>query len=442
MIHACKILHLMKRILFLFTFLTTILLLTFCSKDPVSIIEASFTYACNDCEIGDTVQFSNTSTDAETFDWDFGDGTASTEENPEHIYSAMGTYTVRLTVSNANDSDDTSNPITIKGPSGLLIHQVVYSEGIEGNLLGDSPYRNVTIYLPPGYESSGKHYPVVYLLHGFQGDNKSWFGSGNTDVDLEPVLNDLINTGTIEPMIVVSPDSHNRFLGSWYLNSVSSGNWEDFIVKDVVEYLDENYRTIPNSESRGIAGFSMGGYGAMMIAMKHADVFSAVYTLGASILVFESPEISQSFTEMYEEIYNANDITDFYLLSNDAKVHISLSVAVVPNPSATPFYCDFIYSQEGQLVDSVVQRCYQCDPYSLIQTYQDNLLQLSTIMLDCGDLEWNTIVNIEFAEGLSAIGIEDTYVSYPGGHGDNMVERTKMKTFPLFSEHLVHEDQK
>ena len=446
----------MKKPYVLIAILTMLLLVTACpgpdnddSPDPtIEYPTASFSYKCDDCRIGDTVQFTSSSSKAETFDWDFGDGNSSQEENPEHVYTVMGTYTVQLTVSNEDGSDDLSKSVSIKGPPGLLVDAVVYSPGLEGNLLGDSPYRNVTIYLPPGYESSAKRYPVVYLLHGFYGDNTCSFGTGLCNnrypkINLEPVLEDLINAGTIEPMIVVAPDARNRFEGSWYLNSASSGNWEDFIVEDVVQFVDENYRTLPSSESRGIAGFSVGGYGAVWIAMRHADVFSAVYAKGASILAFSLPELNDGLRKMYEEILAATEIDDFDQLPDNAKEHVSLSVAVIPNPSAPPFYCDYIYDYASdQLVDSTVQKCWKFDPYTSISTYEDNLLQLSAILLDCGDQEWNLTVNTTFSEGLAEIGIENTLITFEGDHGDKDIERLRDKAFPMFSEHLVHEGKK
>jgi len=420
---------------FLFTIIPVITLISACS-DPT----ASFIYECGNCEIGDTVQFTSTSTGAETFDWDFGDGNISVEENPLHIYYFLGTFNIQLTVSNKNGSDVANGSVTIKGPSGRLIDTIVYCPGIEDNLLGDSPYRNVSIYLPPGYESSDKHYPVVYLLHGYLGDNRLWFGKGYADVNLKPVMDYLINNKTIHPMILVSPDSENRFGGSWYINSASSGNWEDFIVQDVVQFIDNHYRTIPNSESRGIAGHSMGGYGTILIAMKNSDIFSSAYALSSYGLVFEPPS-SSYLSGLYQEISDAGDITDFDGLSFDAKLHLSHLVAMAPNSSSLPFYCDYLMSPQGEIVPGVWQKMMVYDPYTSILTYQENLLELTAIKLDCGNLDDNTYGNSHFANKLATIGIENAFESYAGDHTNKLEERMKLKVLPFFSAHLVHDDQ-
>jgi enterochelin esterase-like enzyme len=404
--------------------------------------EASFIYECGECEIGDPVQFNNTSINAETFDWDFGDGNTATKENPVHVYDEFGTFTVRLKVSNKNGSDDADLPVTIKAPSGLLVDTVVYSPGLEGNLLENSTNRTVTIYLPPDYESSDMHYPVIYLLHGYDGDNKLWFGHGYAQVNLAPIMNDLIADKTIEPMILVSPDCNMRFEGCWYINSITSGNWEDFIVQDLVQYVDDNFRTIANAGSRGIAGHSMGGYGTIMIAMKHPDIFSAAYALSSYGLVFDpNPDSYIAFYRtIFEEIYGADDITDFESLSSDARFTISMSVAMVPNPSAPPFYFDYMVTASGDFVPSVWQRTLAFDPYSLIPTYEQNILQLTAIRLDCGDLDGNLQSNITFGNKLAAIGIPGAFESYAGDHTNKLEERMKTKVLPFFSINLEHED--
>ncbi len=414
------------------------LILVGACKDP----DASFKYKCGGCEIGDTVQFISTSVNSETFDWDFGDGNTSTEENPVHIYNESGTYNVQLTVSNNNGSDDATGSVIIKGLSGLLIDTDVYSPSIEGNLLGDSPSRNVTIYLPPGYDTTDKHYPVIYLLHGYKGKNKLWFGTGYTKVNLKPVMNDLINNKIIEPMILVSPDSYNRFGGSWYINSVSSGNWEDFIWQDVVQFVDANFRTIADAGSRGIAGHSMGGYGTMMIAMKHPDIFGAAYGLSSSDLVFDpNPDNYLAFyLNVFKEIYRANVIGNFESFSWDAQVTVSMSVAMVPNTNHPPFYFDYMFDSNEDFVPGVWQRIMAFDPYTSISTYEQNILQLTAIRLDCGNQDENRTANYNFSTRLASIGIENTFESYEGGHSDKLEERMKSKVLPFFSKYLEHED--
>ncbi len=155
---------------------------------------------------------------------------------------------------------------------GQVVYITVHGASLEHNHVGDSPDRAVAVYLPPNYEKSTQHYPALYLLHGYTADERGWM---NPDyVGLPGMMDRLIAQHAIGPMIVVMPNSFNRFGGSFYTNSELSGDWEDFIARDLVGYIDAHYRTLAAAVSRGIAGHSMGGYGAVRIGMQHPEIFT------------------------------------------------------------------------------------------------------------------------------------------------------------------------
>jgi len=161
-------------------------------------------------------------------------------------------------------------------PKGTVINDSIYSQRLENNY-GESPTRAVSVYLPPAYDESTQHYPVIYFLHGFTGDNKV--------MDyIVGLLDQAITTHRIRPFIMVIPDEKTSYDGSFYSNSELFGNWEDFTAFDLVNYMDKKYRTIADKDSRGITGHSMGGYGALKIAMHHPDIFSSVYALSPGVL--------------------------------------------------------------------------------------------------------------------------------------------------------------
>ncbi|HEX8825637.1 MAG TPA: alpha/beta fold hydrolase, partial [Archangium sp.] len=156
--------------------------------------------------------------------------------------------------------------------TGQLLKRKVHGRALEGNALGDPADQDVHVYLPPGYASSTeRRYPVLYLLHGFNGSPEMWTSS----------------LQEVKELIVVMPNGANRLGGSFYLDSAVTGGWEDFIVREVVGYVDANYRTLAQPASRGIAGHSMGGYGALRLGMRHPDVFGAVYAMAPCCLALE-----------------------------------------------------------------------------------------------------------------------------------------------------------
>ncbi len=155
---------------------------------------------------------------------------------------------------------------------------VVHGASLEGNLAGDSPDRNVSVYLPPSYARQPKRrYPVLYLLHGFTDSDARWFGLQGQHFVNVPKAVDAAYAAGVREMIVVMPDAFTKFQGSMYSNSALNGDWETFISRDLVAYVDGHYRTVAKPEGRGLGGHSMGGYGTLRVAHESAGrVFRAV----------------------------------------------------------------------------------------------------------------------------------------------------------------------
>src|SRR6266480_89412 len=179
--------------------------------------------------------------------------------------------------------------LAVFSQEGRLVREIVHGPSLEKNLTGESPDRNVSIYLPPSYETSpNRRYPVVYLLHGIGDTDKeftlAWLKGNDTWGTIQGLMNRGIIEGRFGELIIVMPDARTKMMACLYTNSSASGNWEDFVVKDLVTFVDRKYRTLARSESRGIAGHSMGGYGAIKLGMKHPDVFSVVYGMNPAVL--------------------------------------------------------------------------------------------------------------------------------------------------------------
>jgi S-formylglutathione hydrolase FrmB len=163
---------------------------------------------------------------------------------------------------------------------GTLERIQVHGTSLEGNLEGDSPERCVSVYLPPGYHASpDRRYPVVYILHGYTDDDQHWFGWAEHFVNVPAAMEKSLSVGTSQEMILVMPSAYTLYQGSMYSSSITTGDWETFVAEDLVAYIDSHYRTLARRESRGLAGHSMGGYGAIRIGMKRPDVFSADYVM-------------------------------------------------------------------------------------------------------------------------------------------------------------------
>jgi S-formylglutathione hydrolase FrmB len=180
------------------------------------------------------------------------------------------------------------NPVdAAAGPQGYFWNLAFDSQAISGDIMLSNPGRDVLVYTPPGYDQTdtATTYPVLYLLHSF-GMNQNLFKGV---FSLGETMDDLINSGQIEPMIVVTADASNKLGGSFYTNSPQfggqsfAGNFQDYITDEIVPLVDSVFHTIQDREHRGIGGFSMGGYGAVKIGMLRNDLFGSVSSLSGPV---------------------------------------------------------------------------------------------------------------------------------------------------------------
>ena len=332
--------------------------------------------------------------------------------------------------------------------AGRLVEVKVPAPSLKGNLLGDPTEQSAAVYLPPSYDASpARRFPTLYLLHGFMGNNKAWTKGGYQGMSLQPLLDEMIKAGRIREMIVVAPNGWNTYRGAFYTNSSVTGNWEDYIFRDLVQNIDANYRTIAKPESRGIAGHSMGGYGAVTLAMKHPDVFSAVYALSPCCLGMEGDFTSDNPAWLKTIRLKSKDqlnprpqsLDDFYPIA-----FIAISAAFSPNPEHTPFYADFPYKEvEGGRLEKnerVYARWRAKMPLYMIDENKDNLLKLRGIVIDYGQNEEFSHIRITsqlFSKALAEKNIPHVFEMYEGGdHGSKIRQRFETHVLQFFSEKL------
>lgn len=321
---------------------------------------------------------------------------------------------------------------------GKVITVTIHAPSLEGNLVGDSPDRNVSVYLPPDYDKDlDKRYPVIYLLHGFSG-NKT--GANNWEWAFNAAdINNIITSGTAKPMIIVMPDACNQFGGSMYTNSVTTGFWEDFITYDLTEFVDTNYRSLPERESRGIAGHSMGGYGAIKIAMKHPDVFRSVYGTSSCCMDQNPGNFSEKRVTDAMAVQNLEEIREASFYS---KTYLASAAAFSPNPENPPFYADFPFSITGDSLsinENEIARWLANYPGWMADQYVTNLKHLHAISFDAGDKDIPGLKesNQYFSETLNRLNVQNKFEVFEGGHGDKVGDRIKTKILPFFSAALV-----
>ncbi len=317
----------------------------------------------------------------------------------------------------------------------------VHAKSLEGNLDGNSPDRDVSIYLPPSYKTEkNRRYPVVYMLHGFTDSDDKWFGLVKHWINLPEVINKTLADGNTREMIVVMPNAFTRFKGSMYSNSVTVGDWETFVTKELVSYIDSHYRTLPQATSRGLAGHSMGGYGTMRLGMKSPDVFSSIYALSPCCMDPGRP--NPAMKELMKKIEAVKTDEEVSKQSFFGLAMLASAAAWSPNPKNPPFFFDLPF-RDGEVVPDILARQQANATLVAIHQHIPNLKRLKAIGLDAGTKDMGiSAATRELDKVLTDYGITHFYESYEGDHLNRIAERLQTKTLPFFSQHLAFERAK
>jgi S-formylglutathione hydrolase FrmB len=319
--------------------------------------------------------------------------------------------------------------------TGTVERIKVHGKSLEGNLEGDSPDRDVSIYLPPSYKTAAnRRYPVVYFLHGYTDSDDRWFGLVKSFVNLPAGIDKSLAAGARE-MIVVMPNAYTRYAGSMYSNSVVTGDWEAYITTDLVGYVDSHYRTLANVKSRGLAGHSMGGYGTMRIGMKYPEVFSAIYALSPCCMVPNmTPNASAPAGPSKAEAIKTME--EFDKADFGTKAQIASAAVWSPNPKNPPFYFD-LPTKDGVSQPLVLAKWAANAPLAMVDQYIGNLKKLKAIAFDAGDKDTGIAATIVTLDGiLKEYDLPHTFEIYEGTHTSGIQDRIETKTMMFFSKNL------
>lgn len=338
---------------------------------------------------------------------------------------------------------------------GTVQHIKIHGKALEGNLEGETADPDVTIYLPPDYETSKKtRYPVIYLLHGYSGTDATWTGR---IANVPEAMDRDIAANTARGMIVVMPNAYTKYGGSMYSNSVTTGDWESYIAEDLVSYMDKNYRTIPDRMSRGIAGHSMGGYGAVRVAMKRPDVFSSLYILSACCLM-NNPGSGGNRGAAPRGAAPRGETPAAEAGRGDgarggaprgggnrgntfANVQFAEAAAWSPNPGNPPNYFD-LPTKDGQPQPVIVAKWVANSPLAMLDQYVGNLKKFHAIAGDVGTSDGLMASNKQLEEAFTNFGINHKFETYDGDHTNHVKDRIEQSVLPFFSQNLSFKKEK
>ena len=327
-----------------------------------------------------------------------------------------------------------ARPAAPPARTGVVEQVVVHGRSLEGNLEGDSPDRNVTVYLPPSYATDkDRRFAVLYLLPGYGGrDDMFTRLLGN----LAESADTLAAAQGFSELIVVTPDPYTLHKGSMYSSSPTIGDWERFVAEDLVAYVDGHYRTLANRTSRGLAGHSMGGYGAARIGMKRPDVFMALFLMSSCCLGAnrdprpESMAAAAAITtrEQAEEAARAPGIGPSVLLAQAA--------AWSPNPANPPLFLD-LPVKDGRVRPDIVAKWAANAPNEMVESYAENLNRYYAVAIEIGTRDSLLGVNRQLHDTLTRLRVAHAYEEYDGDHVNKLRERIGSRVLPFFARNLV-----
>jgi hypothetical protein len=314
---------------------------------------------------------------------------------------------------------------------GILDRLVVESELLAGNPLGDPARRPLWVYRPPGVElDHPRALPSVYVIQGYTGQLDMWANRVAFEPTMFERLDAMFAAGDCPDAIVVCVDAWTSFGGSQFLNSTATGRYQDYLCDEVVAFVDQQYPTAPDRDSRGITGKSSGGYGAMVVPMMRPDVFGALASHAGDALfeccyVRDFPAVARSLRDDFDGSYEAfferiaeAERFDYDRFGKPIEVY-GYAAAYSPDPQRPGKALLPFDLETGALIDDVWSKWLELDPVRMAPGHAEELRSMRRVYLDAGrkDEYFLDLGATAFAGELEKLGVDHTLELFEGKHG-------------------------
>jgi len=307
---------------------------------------------------------------------------------------------------------------------GTVHRLTLDSVALKGNFLGDPAARLIDVYVPAG--NDGKNLPLLVDLVGFTAGGPVHTNWKNFSENLPERLDRLIGTGAMKPCVVAFPDCFTKLGGNQYVNSTAMGNWDDFLLKEAVPFVERRFGC-GGTGKRGVFGKSSGGYGAMVHALMHPDFWSAaaVHSGDMGFPLMYGHEFVPVLRALAK---NGGDIgkwiDDFWAApkTKDSDVHIIMMLAQAasfdPDPSARYGVRLPVTLDTCEFIDERWANWLAWDPLTMVETLGPGLKALKGLYIDCGDVDqYNLVYGARrMHRALERLGVAHTYEEFPDNH--------------------------
>ena len=347
-----------------------------------------------------------------------------------------------------------------KAPAGTVVLLEHTSKILEGNPLRDPHVRKVGVWLPPQYAHqgtriAGRRFPVLYDLVGFTGSGLSHTGWKPFGDNVAERAARLIHEQKMGPAIIVFPDCFTALGGNQYVNSSAIGNYADYLTREIIPFVDREFRTLASREHRGCFGKSSGGYGAIVHAMKYPQYWGAVAD--------HSGDAYFDFVYWHDWPNTLNELAKYraakrkegpydalaesrrkglaaglddgrikrFLASvwareklSGAETHCIMNLCMAatydPDPKAPNGFRVPFNMESGEVLPARWRQWRANDPINMVAKYRANLKTLRGVYIDCG---WRDQYHIHYgtrllSARLSAAGVKHTYAEFDDNHSD------------------------
>jgi enterochelin esterase-like enzyme len=353
--------------------------------------------------------------------------------------------------------------MAIKRPtwaSGRVVRLEYESKLLEGNRWGDPATRALDVWLPPQYDEAagrgrGKRYPVLFDLVGFTGSGFSHTNWRNFEENVPERAARLLYQRKMAPCIIVFPDCFTSLGGNQYINSSALGPYADYLTRELIPFIDREFRTLAAREHRGCFGKSSGGYGAIVHGMKYARYWGAVADHSGDayfdfiyrcdwpntldeLAKYRKPPRSEGPVDPHAgakgEVLAAgldDGRVERFLdhifetsAPSGAEVHCLMNLAMAasydPDPGAPNGFRLPFHAETGELIAQRWRRWLRHDPINMVARHAKNLKSLRGIYIDCG---WRDQYRIHYgsrilSRRLSEHGIRHRYEEFDGTHSN------------------------
>jgi S-formylglutathione hydrolase FrmB len=270
----------------------------------------------------------------------------------------------------------------------------IASQVLVGNPLGDPADRDLLVYTPPGYDPA-RRYPAVLAIVGYTGTGAMLFNADPLGEALDHRLDRLIASGACPPVIVAAPDCFTRVGGNQYINSAGTGRYEDYVVDEIIPFVDAHYSTLPRGRW-GVFGKSSGGYGSIVLGMRRPDVFCALadhsgdacfelcylMSFGAALDAFRAAGGPKAWLDWY---WRQPNLRIMKLMTPLDMLGMAAHYSPNPEAPAAHAHIDWPFDLEtGEFRPAVWERWRAHDPVNMVDGHVDNLRKLKAIFVDCG----------------------------------------------------------